>query len=83
MLVLDNRVSATGAIAGAVVGNIGAVHLLRLQSPPSMPVLLITCYLLLTTCSLLTYLLPIYYLLGDRVDRSCGHREQRHCLWRR
>ena len=25
MLVLDNRVSATGAIAGAVVGNIGAV----------------------------------------------------------
>ena len=30
------------------------------------------------------YLLPTtYFLLGDRVDRGRGHREQRHCLRRR
>ena len=73
MLVLDNRVSATGAIAGAVVGNIGSVLFAMTNTPyvhmPALPatycyLLLPTvlptatyCYLLLTTC----YLQPTAY----------------------
>ena len=83
MLVLDSRVSATGAIAGAVVGNIGSV-LLAITTCPSC----LYYSLLATYCFPLAayYLLPTtYYLLlqGDRVDRGRGHREQRHCLRRR
>jgi|SouAtlMetagenome_1021521.scaffolds.fasta_scaffold33077_2 hypothetical protein len=51
MLVLDNRVSATGAIAGAVVGNIGSVLFAMTNTPyVHMPALPATyCYLLLPT----------------------------------
>jgi hypothetical protein len=62
MLVLDNRVSATGAIAGAVVGNIGSVLFAMTNTPyVHMPALPATyCYLLLPTAY---HLLPTTYCL--------------------
>jgi len=69
MLVLDNRVSATGAIAGAVVGNIGSVLFAMTNTPyVHMPALPATyCYLLLptvlpTVLPTATYCLPTCYL---------------------
>ena len=59
MLVLDNRVSATGAIAGAVVGNIGAVHTCY-DYKARLPCLY--CSLLATCCLLLVPYLLTYYL---------------------
>eukprot|EP00964_Phaeocystis_antarctica_P005475 scaffold2993_cov64-Phaeocystis_antarctica.AAC.4 len=61
MLVLDSRVSATGAIAGAIVGNIGSV-LFAITSITTCP----TCLyhlLLASYCLLLAtyYLLPTAY----------------------
>ena len=53
MLVLDSRVSATGAIAGAVVGNIGSV-LLAITTCPLRACTTLTCYHCL--------LLAMYYL---------------------
>ena len=56
MLVLDSRVSATGAIAGAVVGNIGSVLLANTTCLHAC-----TTHYLLPTASHLR--LTTYYLL--------------------
>ena len=56
MLVLDSRVSATGAIAGAVVGNIGSVLFAITTCPTCLYHLLLASYCLLV-------LLATYYLL--------------------
>ena len=70
MLVLDNRVSATGAIAGAVVGNIGSVLFAMTNTPyVHMPALPATyCYLLLPTA---TYCATYCYLLLPILLTTC------------